>query len=53
MSINKTRSVLYGIAKILGDIAAIKSGSPTKIAKRVGRRVVGRAAGKAIGRLFK
>ncbi len=53
MSIHKTRSSLYKSARILGDIQALTSGNPKKIAKRVGRRVTGRAAGKTIGKLFK
>ena len=47
---NKFRSFLYTLAKILGDINAVKKG---RIGKRIGRRIVGRAAGKGIGRLFK
>ena len=43
---NKIRSVLYGIARLLGDVNAIKKG-------RVGRRIGRRAAGKITGRLFR
>lgn len=50
MSINKTRGFLYWLARLLGDINAVKKG-------KVGRRVVCRAAGKVTGkglrRLFK
>ncbi|MGF7186524.1 hypothetical protein GGQ84_002641 [Desulfitispora alkaliphila] len=53
MSFGKTRGFLYKLAKLLGDISAISSGNPKKIAKRAGRRTVGKAAGKGIGRLFK
>ncbi|WP_202081000.1 hypothetical protein [Caldalkalibacillus salinus] len=53
MRIHKFRSFLYKMAKILGDIQAVKSGSSKKMAKRAGRRVVGRAAGKGIRKLFK
>ena len=53
MSINKTRGVLYQLAKLLGDISAITSGNPTKMAKRVGRRAVGKATGRAMRKLFK
>ncbi len=53
MSINKTRGILYKMVKLLGDISAITSGSPTKMAKRVGRRTVGKATGKAMRKLFK
>lgn len=50
MSINKTRGFLYTLAKILGDIQAIKKGT---IGKRVAKRAVGKATGKAMGKLFK
>ena len=41
-----TRGILYAIARLLGDIAAVKKG-------RVGRRIGRRVAGKATGRLFR
>ena len=41
-----TRGILYAIARLLGDIAAVKKG-------RVGRRIGRRIAGKATGRLFR
>ena len=50
MSINKTRGILYTIAKILGDVNAVKKG---KIGKRVGRRVAGKATGRLLRKLFK
>ncbi|GEK57112.1 hypothetical protein MHA01_00170 [Marinococcus halophilus] len=50
MNINKFRSFLYVLAKILGDISAVKNGT---VKKRIGRRVVGKATGKGIGKLFK
>ena len=53
MSISKTRGVLYQIAKLLGDVSAITSGSSKKMAKRVGRRVAGKATGRAMRKLFK
>lgn len=53
LTMRKTRGTLYQIAKLLGDISAISSGSPTKMAKRVGRRVVGKATGRAMRKLFK
>lgn len=40
------RSILYGIARLIGDINAIRRG-------KVGRRIARRAAGKATGRLFR
>jgi hypothetical protein len=53
LSISKTRGVLYQIAKLLGDVSAITSGSPKKMAKRVGRRTAGKATGRAMRKLFK
>lgn len=47
---NKFRSFLYTLAKILGDVNAVNKGT---VGKRIGRRIVGRAAGKGIGRLFR
>lgn len=40
------RSFLYALARLLGDVNAVKKG-------KVGRRVARRAAGKATGRAFK
>lgn len=50
MSLSKTRSFLYALARFLGDVNAVKRG---RAGKRIARRLVGRAAGRAIGRLFK
>ncbi|WP_187442109.1 hypothetical protein [Sutcliffiella horikoshii] len=50
MSINKTRGFLYFLAKILGDVNAVKKG---KVGKRVARRTAGKATGRALGKLFK
>ena len=50
MSIGKTRSKLYLIAKILGDINAVKRGT---IGKRVMRRIAGKVTGRGLGKLFK
>ncbi|SES69120.1 hypothetical protein SAMN05216389_101433 [Oceanobacillus limi] len=50
MNINKIRKTLYKIARILGDVNAVKKG---KVGKRVGRRVAGKATGKALRKLFK
>lgn len=50
MSIQKTRGFLYTLAKILGDVNAVKKGT---VGKRVARRVAGRTTGKALRRLFK
>jgi len=52
-SINKTRSVLYGTAKLLGDIQALAGGRPDKVARRIGRRTAGKITGRILGRLFR
>lgn len=50
MSIGKTRGVLYTVARLLGDVQAVKKG---RVGRRIGRRIVGRATGRGIGRLFR
>ena len=50
LTINKTRGFLYLLAKVLGDVQAVKSG---KVGKRIGRRIAGRITGKGLGKLFK
>lgn len=50
MSINKTRGFLYTLAKVLGDVQAVRKG---RIGRRVGRRVAGRITGRGMGRLFR
>jgi hypothetical protein len=51
-TISQTRSVLYGLAKLLGDIAAVSKG-PKATGKRIARRAAGKATGRLLGRLFK
>jgi hypothetical protein len=51
-TISQTRSFLYGMARLLGDISAISKG-PKATAKRIGRRVAGKATGRFMGKLFK
>ena len=53
MNINRTRGILYKLAKLLGDISAIGSGRPGKIIKRVTRRMTGKATGRIFRKLFK
>jgi len=47
---NKVRSVLFALAKLLGDVNAIQKG---KIATRIGRRLAGKITGRLLGRLFR
>jgi len=44
------RSLLYFLARLLGDITAVRKG---RIGKRIGRRVAGRVTGKLLGKLFR
>ena len=50
MSIAKTRSYLYRIARLLGDIEAVRRG---RVGRRIGRRITGRATGRALRKLFR
>ena len=50
MSINSTRSLLYQLARLLGDVQAVKRG---KVGKRVARRLAGKVTGRGLGRLFR
>lgn len=51
-SINQTRGILYGLAKLLGDVNAVSKG-PEATVKRVARRAAGKATGRGLGKLFK
>jgi hypothetical protein len=44
------RSMLYKIARIMGDWNAIKKG---RVARRIGRRAAGKVTGRGLGRLFR
>jgi hypothetical protein len=44
------RSLLYALARALGDLSAIRH---HRIVKRIERRVAGRMAGRLMGRLFR
>ena len=50
--ISQFRSLLYALARLLGDFRAVEKG-PTAILKRIGRRGAGKVTGRAIGRLFR
>ncbi|MBT9141710.1 MAG: hypothetical protein DDT29_00101 [Dehalococcoidia bacterium] len=50
MSIGKARGFLYWLAKVLGDVQAVKSG---KVGKRIARRAAGKATGRLLRKLFK
>lgn len=50
MSINRTRSFLYWLARLLGDLNAVKHG---RVGRRIARRAAGKATGRAMRRLFK
>lgn len=47
---NEFRKFLYQLAKLLGDMNAIRKGT---IGKRMARRAAGKATGKMLRRLFK
>ena len=49
LTIGKTRSALYGTAKVLGYVSAIKRGT---LGKRVVRHLVGRQTAKLLSKLF-
>ncbi len=44
------RGFLYKLARLLGDVNAVKKG---KVGRRVGRRTAGRGMGRLLGKLFK
>lgn len=46
----KLRGLLYFLAKILGDVGALKKG---KVGRRAGRRIAGKGTGKILRKLFK
>ncbi len=47
---NAVRSLLYFIARLMGDVSAVRRGT---VGKRLGRRVTGRAAGKLLRSLWR
>jgi hypothetical protein len=44
------RSLLYTLARLMGDVNAVKKG---RVGKRIGRRVTGKMTGRLLGRLFR
>ena len=50
MSINSTRSLLYQLARLLGDVNAVQKG---RVGRRIARRAAGRLTGRGLGRLFR
>lgn len=46
----KSRGFLYKLARMLGDVEAVKKG---RIGKRVGRRASGKASGRLMRKLFR
>ncbi|WCQ99116.1 hypothetical protein [Paracoccus aestuarii] len=53
MSINKFRGLLYTLAKLLGDVQAVRSPRKGAITRRIGRRLAGKATGRMLGKLFR
>ena len=50
MSISKTRGFLYLLAKLLGDVQAVRRG---RVGKRIARRAAGKITGRGLGKLFR
>lgn len=56
MTIQKIRSVLYALAKYLGDAQALQQqarGKDGAIRRRIARRATGYVTGRLLGRLFR
>ena len=50
MGISKIRGLLYLIARLLGDVNAVRRGT---VGKRIARRIAGKASGRLLRRLIK
>ncbi len=50
MRISGIRTLLYALARLLGDISAVKRG---RVGKRIARRVAGKATGRMLAKLFR
>ncbi len=46
----KIRSILYFVAKMLGDVNAIQK---NKVGRRIGQRLAGKVTGNFLSKLFK
>ena len=44
------RGLLYTLARLIGDVSAVKKGT---VGKRVARRAAGKVTGRALGRLVR
>ena len=44
------RSALYLLARILGDVSAVRRGT---VGRRIARRLAGKVTGRGLGRLFR
>ena len=44
------RSLLYLLARLLGDVSAVRRG---RVGRRVGRRLAGKVTGRWLGKLFR
>jgi hypothetical protein len=51
-AISALRSLLYGLAKLLGDVQAVRRG-PEAVGKRLVRRAAGKVTGRMLGRWFR
>ena len=50
--ISSFRSLLYALARLIGDFTAISKG-PTATMKRIARRGAGKATGRMLGKIFR
>jgi hypothetical protein len=50
MTVNQLRSLLYKLARGLGDVQSVRRGT---VHKRVARRVAGRQTGRALRRMLR
>jgi hypothetical protein len=50
LTLNKFRGLLYTLAKLLGDVQAVRKG---RVGRRIARRAAGKLTGRALGRIFR